>query len=60
MKPPHYKVFYDKRDKLWYWKLVARNNKPMAVSPQGYTTKATCLRTILAVSLWAKDASVVA
>lgn len=43
------RVFWDERSCKWYFEVLARNKKVVAISAQGYTTKYDAERVVTAV-----------
>ena len=51
------KIHLYKEDDLWYWCIVAKNNKVVACS-ENYTSKSKCLKTAEKVA-WSKPLDIV-
>lgn len=41
----HFKIYQDTR-REWRWRLVAANNRTLADSAEGYTSKQSCLHAL--------------
>lgn len=45
-KGPHFHVFRSPTNHQWYWRLVARNGRVIAVAGEGYLRKSKALKDV--------------